>query len=151
MGAQPSKQDNFVSFSITGNNLNLSDDIIKRLAKSNETDFSRNEESERLIENEVNKRLVQLEKQTLKNFEDQLETSLLLSDIGSEPLSSSNLDEKVQKIEDKLTRLQATQQNKLDDEGKRIKNDLLKCLLDNKGKPLNCYEYMEAFNKIINR
>ena len=78
MGSQPSKPSDSVSFSMVGNNLNLSDDIIKRLAKSNETDFSRNEESERLLEKEVNKRLIQLEKETLKNFESHLETSLIL-------------------------------------------------------------------------
>ncbi|CAL9731756.1 MICOS complex subunit Mic19p [Monosporozyma unispora] len=151
MGSQPSKPSDSVSFSMVGNNLNLSDDIIKRLAKSNETDFSRNEESERLLEKEVNKRLIQLEKETLKNFESHLETSLILSEIEPEPLSSDTLDKKIEGLEGKLQQLQASQKDILDDEGKKIKADLLKCLVDNKGKPLNCYEYIQQFNKVVNQ
>lgn len=151
MGSQPSKPSDSVSFSMVGNNLNLSDDIIKRLAKSDETDFSRNEESERLLEKEVNKRLIQLEKETLKNFESHLETSLILSEIEPEPLSSDTLDKKIEGLEGKLQQLQASQKDILDDEGKKIKADLLKCLVDNKGKPLNCYEYIQQFNKVVNQ
>ncbi|CAL9736263.1 MICOS complex subunit Mic19p [Monosporozyma servazzii] len=151
MGSQPSKSSDSVSFSMVGNNLNISDDIIKRLAKSNETDFSRNEESERLLEKEVNKRLIQLEKETLKNFENHLETSLILSEIEPEPLSSGNLDKKIETLEGRLKQLQASQRDVLDDKGRKIEEDLLKCLVDNKGKPLNCYEYIQQFNKAVSQ
>ena len=151
MGSQPSKQETAVRFSMVGNNLNFSDDVLKRLAQSNETDFSRNEEAERLLEKEVNKRLIQLEKETLKNFEDQLKASLILSEIEPEPLTSSSLDNKIQRIEEKLEKLQSTQQDILDDSGKKIREELLNCLIDNKGKPLNCYDYIQQFNKAVNQ
>lgn len=151
MGSQPSKQETAVRFSMVGNNLNFSDDVLKRLAQSNETDFSRNEEAERLLEKEVNKRLIQLEKETLKNFEDHLKASLILSEIEPEPLTSSSLDNKIQRIEEKLEKLQSTQQDILDDSGKKIREELLHCLIDNKGKPLNCYDYIQQFNKAVNQ
>lgn len=151
MGSQPSKQETAVKFSMVGNNLNFSDDVLKRLAQSNETDFSRNEEAERLLEKEVNKRLVQLEKETLKNFENHLKASLILSESEPEPLTSSSLDNNIQKIEEKLEKLQSMQQDILDDSGKKIREELLNCLIDNKGKPLNCYDYIQQFNKAVNQ
>ncbi|KAK5780773.1 hypothetical protein RI543_001895 [Arxiozyma heterogenica] len=151
MGSQPSKQETAVKFSMVGSNLNFSDDVLKRLAQSNETDFSRNEEAERLLEKEVNKRLIQLEKETLKNFEEHLKTSLILSEIEPEPLTSGSLDNKIQKLEEKLKKLQSTQQDVLDDNGKKIREELLNCLIDNKGKPLNCYDYIQQFNKVVNQ
>lgn len=151
MGSQPSKQDSTVKFSMVGNNLNFSDYILKRLVQSNETDFSRNEKVEALFEKEVNKRLIQLEEETLKNFEDHLKLSLILSEIEPEPLTSSSLDDKIQKIDEKLTKLQSIQKDILDDNGKKIREDLLNCLIDNKGKPLNCYDYIKQFNKVVNQ
>ncbi|KAK5959468.1 Mic19p PWA37_003426 [Arxiozyma heterogenica] len=151
MGSRPSKQETAVKFSMVGSNLNFSDDVLKRLAQSNETDFSRNEEAERLLEKEVNKRLIQLEKETLKNFEEHLKTSLILSEIEPEPLTSGSLDNKIQKLEEKLKKLQSTQQDVLDDNGKKIREELLNCLIDNKGKPLNCYDYIQQFNKVVNQ
>lgn len=151
MGSQPSKQETAVKFSMVGSNLNFSDDVLKRLVQSNETDFSRSEEAERLLEKEVNKRLIQLEKETLKNFENHLKTSLILSEIEPEPLTSGSLDNKIQKLEEKLEKLQSTQQDILGDNGKKIREELLNCLIDNKGKPLNCYDYIQQFNKVVNQ
>lgn len=151
MGSQPSKQETAVKFSMVGSNLNFSDDVLKRLVQSNETDFSRSEEAERLLEKEVNKRLIQLEKETLKNFEDHLKTSLILSEIEPEPLTSGSLDNKIQKLEEKLEKLQSMQQDILGDNGKKIREELLNCLIDNKGKPLNCYDYIQQFNKVVNQ
>lgn len=150
MGLQASKPDSEVSFTINSK-FDVSDDILSKLQESSETDFSRREDAERFIEKRVSQRLVELEKETLKKFEDKLDSSLLLVDVDNDPLSSKSLDEKIENLNKKLTLLQERDQDKklkLEGEPLEIRKKLTKCLKDNKGKPLNCYEYIEQFKRL---
>ncbi|CCK69306.1 Mic19p KNAG_0C01930 [Huiozyma naganishii CBS 8797] len=151
MGAQASKPEDSAVFAIDST-LKLSDDIVSKLQHSTETDFSRREDAERFIEEKVAQKLTRLEKDALRKFEDTLDTSLILTEIENDPLSSKKLDAKILTLSDNLKKLDERDEQKLKQigtKGQEVRNKLAQCLADNKGKPLNCYEYIEQFKKII--
>ena len=114
------------------------------------TDSIRHKKAEKYIEDKVSERLVELENETLKKFEDELEASLL-TEQPNDTFTSSELAEKVKQLEQRLNRfkeLEDKRKNKYDSED-GIRSQLKECLLKNKGKPLNCYEEMKQFNKLV--
>lgn len=117
-----------------------------------ETDFSKREDAERFIEGKVSERLLQLERETLKEFEDKLDKSLLLTDVDVGTLSSKSLDEKMDALNMKIDLYKQLDSDKRKDftekDKENIEQKLTECLLKNKGKPLNCFELMEQFKKL---
>ena len=126
-------------------------DVLKQLGAT-ETEFSMREAADRFVEGKVADRLVQLERETLKQFEDKLDKSLLLADVDVGTLSSKSLDEKVDALNLKIDlykQLDADRRKDFQEKDKdEVEQKLTECLLKNKGRPLNCFDLMEQFKKL---
>ncbi|QLQ78419.1 hypothetical protein HG537_0A06660 [Torulaspora globosa] len=149
MGSQPSKSGEVKVFQ-PQTQIDFSEALLAQLESSKESDYSRRQLAERYVEQRVSDRLAELEEDTLKKFENRLESSLLKGDSADEGLSSAALNEKIEQLNQKLGLFQDR------DDAQRTKyaeNDtrkaLHKCLIENKGKPLNCYEEIEQFKKVV--
>lgn len=154
MGSQPSKP-NEVRIFQPKTQIDFSETLLAQLESSKESNFSRKQLAERYVEQKVSDRLSELEEETLKKFENKLDNSLLTDesnskDKGSSSQSSSLLNEKVAKLNEKLESLEERNNAKKSKfSNDPIRTGLSKCLLENKGKPLNCYEQIEKFKKLV--
>lgn len=149
MGSQPSKAGEVKVFQ-PQTQIDFSEALLAQLESSKESDYSRRQLAERYVEQRVSDRLAELEEDTLKKFENRLESSLLKGDSDEGSLSSAALNEKIEQLNQKLGLFQER------DDAQRAKyaevdtrKALHKCLLENKGKPLNCYEEIEQFKKLV--
>ncbi|QLL33930.1 hypothetical protein HG536_0F02550 [Torulaspora globosa] len=152
MGSQPSKGGEVQVFQ-PQTQIDFSEALLAQLESSKESDYSRRQLAERYVEQRVSDRLSELEEDTLKKFENRLESSLLKGDSSDgegSSLSSAALNEKIEQLNQKLGLFQErddAQRAKYADGDAR--KALHKCLLENKGKPLNCYEEIEQFKKLV--
>lgn len=155
MGSQPSKPNEIKIFQ-PKTQIDFSETLLAQLESSKETNFSRKQLAERYIEQKVSDRLSELEEETLKKFENKLDNSLLTDENNSKDKDSSSsqssslLNEKIAKLNEKLDNLQERNNIKHSKfSNDPVRTDLTKCLLENKGKPLNCYEQIEKFKKLV--
>lgn len=149
MGSQPSKAGDVKVFQ-PQTQIDFSEALLTQLESSKESDYSRRQLAERYVEQRVSDRLSELEEDTLKKFENKLESSLLKSDGDDSKLSSAALNEKIEQLNQKLGLFQemdTAQSAKYSKD--KTKESVVKCLLENKGKPLNCYEEIEKFKKLV--
>lgn len=152
MGSQPSKPGEVKVFQ-PQTQIEFSEALLAQLESSKESNFSRKQLADRYVEQRVSERLSELEEKTLKKFESKLESSLQKNEPtegDDSSLSSNALNEKIEKLNKKL---QIYQDKDTERSEKYAKNDtrtaLHKCLLENKGKPLNCYQEIEQFKKLV--
>ena len=136
----------------------FSDELLNQIQNTTENDYIRQQKAEQYIHEEVSKALATLEQETLSTFENKLNTSLLSkapeaeNGVASE-LSSKQLTESVSSMNSHLNKLIDQQVNKVGTSAQKeelssVKSSLLKCLTDNKGKPLNCYEEVQKFKEL---
>lgn len=132
----------------------VSEETIRQLGGT-ETDFAKREDAERFIEGKISERLIQLERDTLKKFEDKLDKSLLLTDVDIGTLSSKSLDEKLDTLNLKIDLYKQLDSDRrkdfVENHTNNIEQKLTECLIKNKGKPLNCFEIMEQFKQITSK
>lgn len=149
MGSQPSKPAETKVFT-PKTQVDFTSTLLAQLEQSTEGDYTRQQLAKKYLEQRVSQHLAQLEEETLKNFEDKLNTSLLSDNGHSEQeLSSKGLSDKVTSLNERLNSLKEAQTRKLSNEEiKTSKEVLVKCLIENEGKPLNCFEEIQAFKKI---
>ncbi|SCU99034.1 LADA_0H17128g1_1 [Lachancea dasiensis] len=149
MGSQPSKPAETKVFS-PKTQVDFTSTLLAQLEQSTEGDYTRQQLAEKYLEQRVSEKLTQLEEETLKKFEDKLNTSLLSENGASDKeLSSKALSEKVSHLNERLAKLRESKAGKLSNENlKECKEVLIKCLRDNEGKPLNCFEEVQNFKKL---
>ncbi|EDO14935.1 hypothetical protein Kpol_385p4 [Vanderwaltozyma polyspora DSM 70294] len=159
MGAQPSKPAETKVF-IPRSQVDFSESLLATLESSTETNFTRGQIAERYVEQRVAERLAQLEEDTLKKFETKLDASLLNNTSGTDEtdptksLSTKLLNDKIDALNKRLSAFEVRQFEK--DEKLKIldgndgaRKQLLQCLLDNAGKPLNCYDLIQQFKNTV--
>lgn len=149
MGSQASKESETKVF-VPETKVDFTSTLLAQLDASTETDYIRKQLADKYLEQKVSERLVELEVETLKKFEDKLNTSLLtdISESNNE-LSSKGLSEKIDKLNERLCRLKQAQEAKTTDELKNLESSLVNCLLQHNDKPLNCYEEIQKFKKMV--
>lgn len=152
MGSQPSKPDEVKVFQ-PQTQIDFSEALLAQLESSKESNFSRKQLAERYVEQKVSDRLSELEEDTLKKFESKLENSLLKnepSEGDDSSLSSNALNEKIESLNKKLQVFNDNDNSKSEKYSKdKTRTALHKCLLENKGKSLNCYQEIEQFKKLV--
>lgn len=130
--------------------VDFSETLLSQLESSNETNFTRKQLGERFVEQRVSDRLSELEEETLKKFENNLDASLIKNDDETSQLTSQQLNEKVKSLEDRLKALKEKDDERHASFAKHpVRIELTTCLLEHKGKPLNCYKQMENFKKLV--
>lgn len=151
MGSQPSKPAQTKVFT-PQTQIDFTNTLLAQLENSTETDYTRQQLANKYLEQRVSEKLSQLEEETLKKFEHNLNTSLLsdASTTDKNGLSSKALSQKVASLNERLSKLEERQRsNSSDKETNEVKSALTKCLLENKGKPLNCYEEVQKFKNLV--
>ncbi|GAV55415.1 hypothetical protein ZYGR_0AV00460 [Zygosaccharomyces rouxii] len=130
--------------------VDFSETLLSQLESSNETNFTRKQLGERFVEQRVANRLAELEDETLKKFENKLDDSLIKKDDEKDPLTSQLLNEKVGSLDQRLAALKEKDDQKHSKFANHpARQQLTACLLENKGKPLNCYNQIENFKKLV--
>ncbi|SCU91090.1 LAME_0E11232g1_1 [Lachancea meyersii CBS 8951] len=149
MGSQPSKPAETKVFT-PRTQVDFTNTLLAQLEQSTEGDYTRQQLASKYLEQRVSERLTQLEEETLKKFEDKLNTSLLSDNSQSnQEVSSKALSDKISHLNERLTKLKENQASKLaNKELKQCKEVLAKCLRENDGQPLNCFEEVQNFKKM---
>lgn len=130
--------------------IDFSEALLSQLESSNETNFTRKQLGEKFVEQRVARRLAELEDETLKKFESKLDGSLIKKDDEKDSLTSELLNEKVNSLDQRLAALKERDDQKHSKFAKHpTRQQLTACLLENKGKPLNCYNQIENFKKFV--
>ncbi|KAH3900514.1 related to Altered inheritance of mitochondria protein 13, mitochondrial [Saccharomycodes ludwigii] len=163
MGAQASKQqqqnDNKTLLFESTVPVNFSDAVLAQLESSTDSSYTKKQTAEKYIQERISKELNVLETETLEKFENKLNTSLLQStpeeeelDKNGKLLTSQHLNKKVTELNEHLNNLIQQRSSKFEknEDLKKIKANLSQCLKDNQGKPLNCYDEIQNFKKIVN-
>lgn len=125
----------------------MSASFLAHLENSLESDYTRAQYTESYIQERVAKELAKIEAGAIEKFRTTVSDSLLKEDGSKLSVSSSN---------DKIGALTKS----LQDSAKKVKLELpeavlkskqtvFQCLKDNAGKPLNCWDEVEEFKKLV--
>ncbi|ODQ78661.1 hypothetical protein BABINDRAFT_8910 [Babjeviella inositovora NRRL Y-12698] len=147
MGAHTSKPAAETKVLTPNTPVNFTASFLAQLENSAETDYTRSQNAEQYIQERIAQELRGLEAKAQQQFEGQLTSALLTKDENNDA-SSSALSEKLSKLTEKL------QEAKFSAVGPSktvlsAKQSVIQCLQDNKGKPLNCWDEVESFKKLV--
>ncbi|CDO91988.1 unnamed protein product [Kluyveromyces dobzhanskii CBS 2104] len=150
MGAQPSKPAETKVY-VPETPVNFESKLIAQIDNSTETDFTRSQKADRYLQEKVSAKLADLESEALKEFETKLRSSILPDDskTESDKLSATLVNDKVDQLKNRLSKLQESHKSKSTENITKSKKTLTECLLKNKEKPLNCYDEVEQFKKSV--
>lgn len=112
-----------------------------------QSDYSRAQYTEKYIQDRVAAELKKLEKQTVKNFQAVTDNSLAKDNEPGLSVGASN--EKLQKLTKLLEENAKLAKVEVSKDVQDARGEVIKCLKDNQGKSLNCWDEVEAFSKVI--
>lgn len=128
--------------------IDFSASFLSQLENSKESDYSRSQYTEKYIQDRVQQELTKLERETILKFQDTVNDSILPED--PKDLIS------VEKSNEKITSLKKLMQENIEltkvEVSKEITNSrdlVLKCLKDNEGRSLNCWEEVQKFKQLV--
>lgn len=99
----------------------------------------------------MGKRLDQLTKEAEDKFNKTLKEAVVSKDSTEDAhLSSSVLSEKLTTFQKNLEEREAKFFT-VTDELKQAKSDIVNCLVNNKDKPLNCWDEVKSFEKLVSQ
>lgn len=118
------------------------------LTESKQSDYSRSQYTEKYIQDRVAVELKKLEAETIKKFQETTNGALLKEESNPElsvPKANEKIGELTKKLQEniELAKVEINQQVKSSREG------VIKCLKENLGKSLNCWEEVENFKKLV--
>lgn len=128
--------------------IDFSASFLSQLENSPESDYSRAQYTEKYIQDRVAQELKKLESDTVKQFQQTTNDSILPKD-DNDVISVPKSNEKVQHLKQlmkeniELTLVQIT------DEIKSTRENVVKCFKLNDGKPLNCWDEVQAFRQSV--
>ncbi|RLV85706.1 MICOS complex subunit MIC19 [Meyerozyma sp. JA9] len=128
--------------------VDFSASFLSQLEGSTQSDYSRAQHTEKYIQDRVAAELAKLERETLKKFKDTTDKSLETSSYEGPSVSGAN-----DKIADLTKRLQdniSKAKVQTSDEFNSAREQVIKCLRDNEGRSLNCWDEVQQFRKLAN-
>lgn len=150
MGASASKPTETKVFT-PKTNIELGPGLVGQLEQSIETDYARSQYTEKAFEAEVSKKLDRIAKEASEKFDQTIKDSLLTKDSEKDKTISSQL------LDGKLTKLQQDLEKreskfvKVPEEVTKTKSEIVECLIKNKERPLNCWDEVKKFEKLVNQ
>lgn len=127
--------------------VDLSASFLAHLENSQESDYTRSQYTESYIQERVAKELTKLEAEAIEKFKKTASDSLLPED-GSKLLVSSAND-KIEALTKSLQDSAKKVKLQVPESLQKSKQTVLQCLKDNAGKPLNCWDEVEEFKKLV--
>lgn len=88
-----------------------------------------------------------MESEAIKKFQDSTNSSLQQEETGG--LSVALANEKIQSLSKVLEENAKLSKVEVSETLKTKRQDVIQCLKDNKGKPLNCWEEVEQFKALV--
>ncbi|KAI5949638.1 hypothetical protein CANMA_005445 [Candida margitis] len=147
MGSTASKPETKVFTPTTP--VDFSSTFLSQLEQSPESDYSRAQYTEKYIQDRVAEELKKLEAQTIKNFK-QTTNDAILKDKSNKPgLSVTESNAKIAKLTQLLQDNAKLEQINITPELKDSRENVIKCLKDNQGKSLNCWDEVETFRTLV--
>jgi chemotaxis methyl-accepting protein methylase len=99
----------------------------------------------------VSKRLDQLTKEAQEKFDKTVKDAIVKEDTEKDKhLSSSTLSQKISEFQEDLEKRQ-TKFFQATEEVQKAKQDVVQCLTNNKDKPLNCWDEVKGFEKLVSQ
>ena len=111
-----------------------------------QSDYTRSQSAGQLVQQRVSEELAKVQYQAqeaLALAKKNLEQAEQNEEASADSLSSSDLAAKFEALKNKFET--STYVTELDKETDSVRETLVKCLQDNKGRPLDCYEEVEQF------
>lgn len=127
--------------------VDFSASFLSHLENSKESDYTRAQYAEKYIQDRVSSELKKLEDDAVKRFQ-QTTGDALLKDDGDK-LSVNSLNEKVSNLKKLLHESAKLSQVELSADIKTARQSVISCLKDNEGRPLNCWDEVEQFKKLV--
>lgn len=127
--------------------VDFSASFLSHLENSQESDYTRAQYTEKYIQERVASELKNLEAETIKKFHST--TSGALSKEGEATLSVNSSNERISNLNKILQDNAKLVQIELSEDIKNARQSVIACLKDNKGKPLNCWDEVEQFKKLV--
>lgn len=116
-----------------------------------QSDYSRSQYTEKYIQDRVAAELKKLEAETIQRFKDTTNNSLLKDgDKDSKPeLSVPKANARITKLNSVLEENIKLAKVSVNDDVKIARDSVLKCLKENEGKSLNCWDEVKEFKKQV--
>lgn len=127
--------------------VDFSASFLSHLENSQESDYTRSQYTEKYIQERVASELKKLEGQALEKFHNT--TAIALSKEGEDKLSVKSSNEKISNLTKVLEESAKLAQVDLGSDIKDARQSVVACLKDNQGKPLNCWDEVEQFKKLV--
>ncbi|CDO53728.1 hypothetical protein DV451_001455 [Geotrichum candidum] len=139
MGAQQSKESQVF---LPATPTEFSASLINKLDSSVESDYTRSQYTEKHIQDLVTEKLKEIEKQSSLALKDAF-TKLPQPDANDNESHAKDVKQKLDEIKEKLQ--SRPKRGQLDEETTNARNKVVECLKANDGKPLKCWDEVEAF------
>lgn len=149
MGSSTSKEPQTKTF-IPKTPVEFSSSLLAQLDNSTESDYTRQQYAETYIQQRVKNELEKLEKLKLDQLDDELTRNLLPDENDANGSTVASINEKLNKMSEKLAELNA-RTGRSNPTLEIAESEIVKCLKDNKGKPLNCWDIAQDFQKAVNQ
>lgn len=127
--------------------VDFSASFLSHLENSQESDYTRSQYTEKYIQERVAAELKKLESDAITKFQNATADALLKE--GEEKTSVASSNEKIAKLTEVLQESAKLVQVELSSDIQSARQSVIACLKDNQGKPLNCWDEVEQFKKLV--
>lgn len=128
--------------------IDFSASFLSQLENSKESDYSRAQSTEKYIQERVAQELQRLEAEANKQFK-QTTDNAILTDNEKVTVSVPSSNEKIQHLKQLMQENIALTTVEVSNEVKSTRDSVIKCLKDNEGKSLNCWDEVQKFNQLV--
>lgn len=127
--------------------VDFSASFLSHLENSKESDYTRAQYAEKYIHERVASELKRLEGETITKFQNT--TSDALTKVDNQKISVNSSNEKISKLKKLLRESEKSFQVQLNADIEATRQSVISCFMENQGKPLNCWEEVEQFKKLV--
>ncbi|WPK23264.1 hypothetical protein PUMCH_000499 [Australozyma saopauloensis] len=127
--------------------VDLSASFLAHLENSQESDYTRSQYTESYIQERVAKELTRLEAEAIGKFK-KTASDAVSKDNGSK-VSVASTNDKIEALTKSLRESSELVRLELSENVQKLKLAVLQCLKDNQGKPLNCWDEVTEFKKLV--
>lgn len=146
MGSTTSKPDNKVFTPQVP--IDFSASFLSQLENSPESDYSRAQYTEKYIQDRVSQELKKLEAETVKQFQQTTNDAILPAD-NEQRVSVPSSNEKIQRLKQLMQENILLTKVEVSDDIQQARKQVINCFKDNDGKPLNCWDEVQAFRQLV--
>lgn len=127
--------------------VDFSASFLSHLENSQESDYTRSQYTEKYIQERVTSELKKIEGDVVEKF--QSTTRSALSEEGDDQVSVQSSNEKISNLTKAMEGCAKLVQVNVSSDIQFARESVVDCLKGNQGKPLNCWDEVEQFKKLV--